>query len=273
MTRRHGPLGGEVPVGRRPRRSAGGDARAGVHVARRGQEHLRHRQLHAAEHRHADRAVEGGAADDRRATSSARRDAIYALEGSIAVTGSAVQWLRDQLGIIKYGVGDRGAGEHRRRTPAAPTSCRRSRGCSRRTGAPTRAARSSACRASTRGRTSRARRSKRSASRPAPCSTRWSTIRASRLELLKVDGGATVNDTLMQLQADILGVAGRAAGRRRDDGARRRLRGRPGDRLLERTSTSCAQNWRADRQLGADAGAPTSASRPTADGRRRWSGR
>jgi glycerol kinase len=26
--------------------------------------------------------------------------AVYALEGSIAVTGSAVQWLRDQLGII-----------------------------------------------------------------------------------------------------------------------------------------------------------------------------
>src|ERR671919_1369702 len=25
---------------------------------------------------------------------------VYALEGSIAVTGSAVQWLRDQLGII-----------------------------------------------------------------------------------------------------------------------------------------------------------------------------
>ena len=28
-----------------------------------------------------------------------------------------------------------------------------------------------------------------------------------RLEILKVDGGATVNNTLMQLQADILGVA------------------------------------------------------------------
>ena len=27
-----------------------------------------------------------------------------------------------------------------------------------------------------------------------------------QLEVLKVDGGATVNDTLMQLQADILGV-------------------------------------------------------------------
>ncbi len=28
--------------------------------------------------------------------------AVYALEGSIAVTGSAVQWLRDQLGIIRH---------------------------------------------------------------------------------------------------------------------------------------------------------------------------
>jgi len=28
--------------------------------------------------------------------------AVYALEGSIAVTGSAVQWLRDQLGIIEH---------------------------------------------------------------------------------------------------------------------------------------------------------------------------
>ena len=25
---------------------------------------------------------------------------VYALEGSIAVTGSGVQWLRDQLGIV-----------------------------------------------------------------------------------------------------------------------------------------------------------------------------
>ena len=27
-----------------------------------------------------------------------------------------------------------------------------------------------------------------------------------RLEVLKVDGGATVNDTLMQMQSDVLGV-------------------------------------------------------------------
>ena len=36
---------------RRPRRPAGGHGRPGVLRARRGQEHLRHRQLHAAQHR------------------------------------------------------------------------------------------------------------------------------------------------------------------------------------------------------------------------------
>jgi len=29
------------------------------------------------------------------------RPAVYALEGSVAVTGAAVQWLRDQLGVIR----------------------------------------------------------------------------------------------------------------------------------------------------------------------------
>ena len=28
-------------------------------------------------------------------------DAVYALEGSVAVTGSLVQWIRDNLGLIK----------------------------------------------------------------------------------------------------------------------------------------------------------------------------
>ena len=40
------------------------------------------------------------ACSPRSATSSATSAPVYALEGSIAVTGSAVQWLRDQLGII-----------------------------------------------------------------------------------------------------------------------------------------------------------------------------
>ena len=93
-----------------------------------------------------------------------------------------------------------------------------------------------------------------------------------QLELLKVDGGATVNDTLMQLQADILGVpvvrpvvaettalgaayaAGLATGFWKDL-----------DRLR--------QNWKADRQWE-----PRSTRRParvelSRAGRRPWSGR
>ena len=53
------------------------------------------------------------------------------------------------------------------------------------------------------------------------------------LEVLKVDGGVTANDLCMQIQADILGVAGQPAGRRGDHRARRGLRRRPGHRLLE----------------------------------------
>ena len=60
---------------------------------------------------------------------------VYALEGSIAVTGSAVQWLRDQLGIISGAARDRGAGPAASTTTAASTSSRPSPACSRRTGA------------------------------------------------------------------------------------------------------------------------------------------
>ena len=45
---------GRRPDRRRPRRPAGGDVRPGVPGGRRGQEHLRHRQLHADQHRHAE---------------------------------------------------------------------------------------------------------------------------------------------------------------------------------------------------------------------------
>ena len=74
--------------------------------------------------------------------------ATYALEGSIAVTGSAVQWLRDQLKIISSAA-EIEAWPGRSRMRAGRTSCRRSPGCSRRTGAPTPAGRSWACPAST----------------------------------------------------------------------------------------------------------------------------
>ena len=39
---------------------------------------------------------------------------VYALEGSIAVTGSLVQWVRDNLELIDSGAGDRGPGQERR---------------------------------------------------------------------------------------------------------------------------------------------------------------
>ncbi len=42
-------------------------------------------------------------------------DPVYALEGSIAVTGSLVQWLRDNLGLIGSAPRGRGAGTHGRR--------------------------------------------------------------------------------------------------------------------------------------------------------------
>ena len=96
-----------------------------------------------------------------------------------------------------------------------------------------------------------------------------------RLELLKVDGGATVNDTLMQLQADILGVpvvrpvvaettalgaayaAGLATGFWKDlDDLRRELEGRsPLGAALERGParrdvSRLAEGGRADAQLG-----------------------
>ena len=111
---------------------------------RRGEEHLRHRLLHAPEHRHRAGAVEERPAHDRRATSSATQPAVYALEGSIAITGALVQWLRDNLGMIEHVRGGRGAREHGRGQRRRRTSCRRSRACSRRTGEATPAARSSA---------------------------------------------------------------------------------------------------------------------------------
>ena len=130
---------------------------------------------------------------------------VYALEGSIAVTGSAVQWLRDQLGIIKTAseiealantVENAGGAYF---VPAfsglfAPYWRSDARG-----------AIVGLSRYHTRAHLARA-------TLEAICFQTRAVLDAMvddsgvRLELLKVDGGATVNDTLMQLQADILGV-------------------------------------------------------------------
>ena len=65
----------------------------------RGQEHLRHRQLHADQHRHRDRPAKNGLLTTV-CYKIGDQPTVYALEGSIAVSGSLVQWLRDNLGLI-----------------------------------------------------------------------------------------------------------------------------------------------------------------------------
>jgi glycerol kinase len=132
-------------------------------------------------------------------------DAIYCLEGSIAVTGSAVQWLRDQLDVI----GD--AGETEALAASVPD-----------TGgmyfvpafsglfAPywrsdARGAIVGMSRFNTKAHLVRA-------TLESICYQSRDVADAMEkdsgvhLEFLKVDGGATVNNALMQLQANILGV-------------------------------------------------------------------
>jgi glycerol kinase len=130
---------------------------------------------------------------------------IYALEGSIAVTGSAVQWLRDQLGLIATAsdvetlantVPDNGGIFF---VPAfsglfAPYWRSDARG-----------AIVGLSRFNTKGHLARA-------TLEAICFQTRAVLDAMtvdsgvRLAVLKVDGGATANNTLMQLQADVLGV-------------------------------------------------------------------
>src|SRR3984885_12624354 len=130
---------------------------------------------------------------------------IYALEGSIAVTGSAVQWLRDQLGIISGAaevetlarqVSDNGGVYF---VPAfsglfAPYWRSDARG-----------AIVGLSRYNTNAHLARA-------TLEAICYQSRDVSEAMEqdsgvhLETLKVDGGVTANDLCMQLQADILGV-------------------------------------------------------------------
>jgi glycerol kinase len=132
-------------------------------------------------------------------------DAVYALEGSIAVTGSAVQWLRDQLGIISAAseietlassVEDTGGADF---VPAfsglfAPYWRSDARG-----------AIVGLSRFHNRAHLARA-------TLEAICFQTRAVLDAMvddsgvQLGLLKVDGGATANNMLMQLQADVLGV-------------------------------------------------------------------
>jgi glycerol kinase len=130
---------------------------------------------------------------------------VYALEGSIAVTGSAVQWLRDQLGIIS------GAGE----IEALAASVKDNGGIyfvpafsglfAPYWRSDARGAIVGLSRFNTNAHLARA-------TLEAICyqsrdvSEAMEADSGVHLEVLKVDGGVTVNNLCMQLQADVLGV-------------------------------------------------------------------
>ncbi len=129
----------------------------------------------------------------------------YAMEGSIFVTGAAVQWLRDGLGIIDA---SSEAGPLAASVPDTDgvVFVPRSRDSGRRGSIRTRAAPSSASRAGRHARTSRAPRWRRWPGRPPTWSTPSPRPRGVPLTELRVDGGASAMDVLCQFQADVLGV-------------------------------------------------------------------
>jgi glycerol kinase len=132
-------------------------------------------------------------------------DAVYALEGSIAVTGSAVQWLRDQLGIISGAAESEALARQVKDNggiyfvPAfsglfAPYWRSDARG-----------AIVGLSRYNTNAHLARA-------TLEAICYQSRDVVEAMatdsgvKLDVLKVDGGITANQLCMQMQADILGV-------------------------------------------------------------------
>ena len=239
-------------------------------AAGRGQEHLRHRLLHADEHRRRRRIRRHRPPDDASATDSASENRSTRSKARSPIAGALVQWLRDNLGLIAKSSRDRGAGAR-----ASPDNG----GVDLRAGVlgplravlerQARAARSAASRASPTRATSPAPRSRRRPSRPATCSRPWRRTPASPCKELRIDGGMVVNELLMQFQADILDVPVVRPKVDRDDGPRRRLRGRPRGRLLVRPRRARAQLGRRQALDAGDAGAGArTALRRVEEGRR-----
>jgi glycerol kinase (EC 2.7.1.30) len=167
---------------------------------------------------------------------------VYALEGSIAVTGSLVQWVRDNLGMISSApeiedqarsVEDNGGAYF---VPAfsglfAPHWRSDARG-----------AIVGLTRYVNKGHLARAV-LEATAYQTREVLDAMNADSGVDLTELRVDGGMVGNELLMQFQADLLGRPGDPAEDRRDDGAGRRLRRRARGRLLVRPR-------RADRQVG-----------------------
>ena len=172
--------------------------------------------------------------------------AHYALEGSIAIAGALVQWLRDNLGIIAKSADVEAlarevAGQRRRllrarvlRPVRAVLEGERAR----------------------RDRGPHALRDTSHIARAALEATAYQTrdvLDAMEQDSrhpdqeLRVDGGMVVNELLMQFQADILGVPVVRPRDHRDDGARRGVRGGPRGRLLAERD-ELTRNWGIDKR-------------------------
>ena len=201
------------------RRPAGGALRPGV-LSRRGREmHLRHGRVRADEHRRPAGPERARARHHRRLAGPgqdhvrARRQRVHRGRGR-AVAARRARHDQERRR-------DRGARAAASPRATAWSSFPRSPGSARPTGTRRRAAPSPASRGGRRPPTSRAPRSRASPSRCATCSTAMAKDAKRPLSRLRVDGGAAENALLMQFQADVAGVDGRASGRCRVDRARR----------------------------------------------------
>lgn len=132
-------------------------------------------------------------------------DAVYCLEGAIPVTGSSIQWLRDQLGIISDASESETLAKSVEDTGGMAFVPAFSGLFSPHWRSDARGAIVGLSRFNTKAHLARA-------ALEAVC---WQSREVAdamkedsgvELEVLKVDGGMTANDTLMQMQSDVLGV-------------------------------------------------------------------
>ena len=122
------------------------------------------------------------------------------------IGGAVVQWIRDGLGLIRTAADIEplaaiGPGQRRRLPRAGVRRARRAALGSVRA----RHDRRHHARHDRRAHRARGAREHRVSGAPI-CSTRWPADAGIPLTELRVDGGAATNDTLMQFQADLLGV-------------------------------------------------------------------
>ena len=234
------------PDRRRPRRPAGGPVRPDVLRRRRGEEHLRHRLLHAPQHGHQGRAVEERPADDARLQDRRPARGLRARgldrDHRRARPVAARQPRADHVVGRGRGAGRDRRGQRRRLLRAGVLRPVRAVLEERR---PWRHRRPHPLRQQGPHRTGHARGDRLADPRGAR--------RDERRLRRRADGPQGRRRHGLQRAAHAVPVrrprrAGHPAEGRRDDGPRGGLRGRPGGRLLERPWRTSAQNWAKDKE-------------------------